>query len=150
MRAALDFSQTNWSGARRNDIVFDDQSTRDGTALPYPNLDPQKDTQAVRIGGEYHFDADPFAVPLRAGFFVEKAMIGTFPEFDDDPRTSRGFTLGTGFTYDRYHVDLAWVHAESDESIASTMVEDDIRTTVIVDDFTTDSDRFIVSLIVRF
>jgi long-subunit fatty acid transport protein len=148
---AADYSKTNWSKGR---VKFD---TGEETWFPYFWYDDdnhkQYDTASTRVGAEYAMVLkNGLVIPFRAGWFQED-QISTFYDGSDQV-TMDGYTLGTGFTYKNFQLDIAYVHSSGDEKHAGsyTDVTDDGYTYTATFDVNHNMamDRYLLSAIVRF
>ena len=82
--------------------------------LPYPKLNElqQKDTEQIRLGGEYvALRGDGYAVPLRAGWFNDRQYFrqedGTAPRFN-------GLAVGAGLVLGSMLFDVAYTYEFGD------------------------------------
>ncbi len=94
-----DVTRTEWSDFVRRDSSGVESSPLSGRPINKVNL---KDTHQVRVGGEYIFIRDRYAVPFRAGVFYDPAPS------DDGVDDFYGLSLGSGIAYDRLVLDIAY------------------------------------------
>jgi long-chain fatty acid transport protein len=117
---SVDYTRTFWSKGRIRNFFTVPQtpaSPPDSRApdpdvfpvLPYPTLvDPgQKDTEQLRIGGEYVLIGSRVKWPVRAGYFSDRQYFrsgtGSAPRFN-------GVTVGAGILAGPFLFDVAYVH----------------------------------------
>ena len=96
---AIDTYYTEWSRFAIRDSKGNEVNPIYGTPISQGRL---SDTVQVRAGGEYLFILDKHIIPIRAGVF-----------YDPEPSKSGmkdffGFSLGSGFSTQRYSFDLAY------------------------------------------
>ena len=96
---ALDTYYTEWSRFALRDSKGNEVNPIYGTPISQGRL---SDTVQVRVGGEYLFIMEKHIIPIRAGVF-----------YDPEPSKSGmkdffGFSLGSGFSTQRYSFDLAY------------------------------------------
>ncbi len=97
--ASLDVSRTDW-----DDFVLEDNH---GNRLsPISGLPRRKSdvepTYQVRLGGEYLFIGSEYVIPIRGGLFYDPAPA------EGDPDDFFGFSLGSGISFGRFIIDVAY------------------------------------------
>jgi hypothetical protein len=78
--------------------------------LPYPKLNEteQKDTEQIRLGGEYvALRSGRFAVPLRAGWFNDRQY---FRQEDGSAPRFNGLAVGAGLVFGPMLFDVAYTY----------------------------------------
>jgi long-chain fatty acid transport protein len=151
---ALDYSERSWSDATLKWQGTPPDYLDNPTYFPYVNFDRQFDTTSIRFGVEYALVLGNNAViPFRAGYFKEDEIASYF--VDAEQPSSTGYTLGTGYTYKNFQVDVAYIHTKADtEQLQGewTGWDPDFGdyTSHYFGSFESTTDRLMLSAIVRF
>ena len=147
---ALDYSKRNWSDGK---VDWEDPQFED-TTFPYLYFDRQFDTSSIRLGFEYAFVLGNNAVvPFRLGYFQEDQIAAYF--WGGDQPDSTGYTVGTGFAYKNFQIDIAYVHTSADTETMEGEWDDwdpDLGNyhATYFGSFDSTIDRIMLSAIVRF
>lgn len=96
---SADIYRTDW-----DDFVLTDSEGRktspiSGLSTEASDIDP---TYQVRLGAEYLFVRQKYAIPLRGGLFYDPAPA------ERNPDDYFGFTLGSGIIFNRFSFDVAY------------------------------------------
>ena len=112
---ALDTYYTEWSRFVIRDSKGNERNPIYGTPISLGRL---SDTVQVRAGGEYLFIMDKNVIPIRAGVF-----------YDPEPAKPNmkdyfGFSIGTGFSTQRYSFDVAYQFRTASKATGDLPVDD--------------------------
>ncbi|MDM8517482.1 outer membrane protein transport protein [Desulfobacterales bacterium HSG16] len=99
--ASMDLYRTEW-----DDFILETGNGKEtspvtGLSAAESNIDP---TYQARIGAEYLFIKPKYVVPVRGGIFYDPAPAQGSPDH------IFGFSIGSGFVYERFVFDIAYQH----------------------------------------
>ncbi len=96
---SVDIYRTEWGDFVLKDAKGNRTSPITGTPESESDIEP---THQVRVGGEYLFINQQYAIPLRGGLFYDPAPA------QGGPDSYFGLSLGSGIAYGRYVFDIAY------------------------------------------
>ncbi len=134
--SSIDAYWTQWSASVWKDFIGAEWNPIAGDLTA--NVGKPDDTTSVRLGAEYLFINDKSVIPVRAGLFYDPQP--GFKKVDD----YYGFSLGSGYTYQKYSFDIAYQLRKGNNISAPEIVADGTVTS------TTMQHTVLTSFIYRF
>ena len=116
LSASVDAYWTQWSASVWKDYLGAEWNPIAGDLTA--KVGKPDDTTSIRLGAEYLFINDKTVIPLRAGLFYDPQP--GFKKVDN----YYGFSLGSGYTYQKYSFDIAYQLRKGNNISAPEIVAD--------------------------